>query len=443
MSRCERPSTRRCGGWPGHGRAAACSPPAASSSSSCSTSIRSGGRARAGYRISDQGILNIAFGARSRRDHGRLYRRARAAGARENRTADSPARRGRRLRQRPGRVLGRAAVDVPGLGQALGIYAATSGQAAAGRHACDRANGADRRVRAGDVGCDRRPRAHARMDRSRLCPPDRRRCAGSRWSRVRTAAEALRREYHRAGDGIRAAGLIPIPRDEGLSVRLPPGRDPAASGRRSDRAHLEHPVPAETARNRPPAGDRALLAARTRACAQASSRMSRHSPSRPPIHSRTTGSCVIDSSDVKDKSVAIVGGLSVAVYLVAIGLTPHARPTLDHLVSRSSTGRPSTALNCSQATCCSPSGWRCSWSSPPGCIASSGAPRARTAGSRWPRWRARSSAPGSSVPAPRCSWSSPTGRPQIPLWRGRFGTPAGWPTTPLGSRLSLGSRSSP
>ena len=38
-----------------------------------------------GYRISDQGILNIAFGARSRRDHGKLYRRARAAGARENR----------------------------------------------------------------------------------------------------------------------------------------------------------------------------------------------------------------------------------------------------------------------------------------------------------------------------------------------------------------------
>ena len=38
-----------------------------------------------GYRISDQGILNIAFGVRSRREHGNLYRRARAAGARENR----------------------------------------------------------------------------------------------------------------------------------------------------------------------------------------------------------------------------------------------------------------------------------------------------------------------------------------------------------------------
>ncbi len=43
------------------------------------------GRPRpAGYRICDQGILNIAFGARSRRDHAELYRRARSAGAREN-----------------------------------------------------------------------------------------------------------------------------------------------------------------------------------------------------------------------------------------------------------------------------------------------------------------------------------------------------------------------
>ena len=44
------------------------------------------GRPRpARYRISDQGILNVAFGARSREAHGNVYRRARAAGARENR----------------------------------------------------------------------------------------------------------------------------------------------------------------------------------------------------------------------------------------------------------------------------------------------------------------------------------------------------------------------
>ena len=43
------------------------------------------GRPRpAGYRISDQGVLNVAFGARCNRDHAELYRRAREAGAREN-----------------------------------------------------------------------------------------------------------------------------------------------------------------------------------------------------------------------------------------------------------------------------------------------------------------------------------------------------------------------
>ena len=43
------------------------------------------GRPRpADHRIADQGILNIAFGARSRREHAQLYRRARTAGARAN-----------------------------------------------------------------------------------------------------------------------------------------------------------------------------------------------------------------------------------------------------------------------------------------------------------------------------------------------------------------------
>jgi catechol 2,3-dioxygenase-like lactoylglutathione lyase family enzyme/uncharacterized protein YndB with AHSA1/START domain len=37
-----------------------------------------------GYRISDQGILNIAFGARSRRDHEEIFKRAVAGGARPN-----------------------------------------------------------------------------------------------------------------------------------------------------------------------------------------------------------------------------------------------------------------------------------------------------------------------------------------------------------------------
>lgn len=39
---------------------------------------------RPDYRISDQGLLNIAFGAHSRADHARIYERALAAGARPN-----------------------------------------------------------------------------------------------------------------------------------------------------------------------------------------------------------------------------------------------------------------------------------------------------------------------------------------------------------------------
>ena len=103
-----------------------------------------------------------------------LRSRARGWGAGELQ-ADSPARRGRRLRQRPGPVLGRAAVDVRRLGQALGIHAATSRQAAARRHARGRADGADRRARADHMGRDRRARDHAQMGRARLRAPDRRR----------------------------------------------------------------------------------------------------------------------------------------------------------------------------------------------------------------------------------------------------------------------------
>ena len=40
------------------------------------------------------------------------------------------------------------------------------------------------------------------------------------------------------------------------------------------------------------------------------------------------------------------------------------------------------------------------------------------------------------MPARRCSWSSRTARPQIPLWRGRFGTPAGWPYNTAGFGFS-------
>ena len=78
-----------------------------------------------------------------------------------------------------------------------------------------------------------------------------------------------------------------------------------------------------------------------------------------------------------------------------------------------------------------------------GLIGSSDVPRARMAGSRWHRYPARLPALGSSVPAPRCSWWSPTAQPRTPRSRGPSGTRVGWPTTRPGSPSSLGSRSSP
>ena len=155
------------------------------------------GRPRpAGYRISDQGILNVAFGARSRRDHGKLYRRARAAGAREN--------------CRPIHVPGSGVVYVndpdqfsvellwmsPASDKRWGFTPRPAGKRPrADTHAIERTV----RIAAprGDhVGRDRRPREHDEVDRCRLRPPDRRRRTGSGWSRVRAAAEDAGREHH-------------------------------------------------------------------------------------------------------------------------------------------------------------------------------------------------------------------------------------------------------
>ena len=257
MPRCDALSTRRSGVWPARGRAAACSPPAACSSSS-SQYLDPVGRPRpADYRISDQGILNIAFGARSRRDHGELYRRARAAGARPNR--------------RPVHMPGGGVVYVndpdgfsvellwmsPASDKRWGFTPAAGRRAAAGRHARGRADGADRRARADHVGGDRGPRdAWATWLGSARCAgrvdgapePD-----GRGSERLLTLPGASITEQVR---GLRAADLVPLPGDQRIAVRLPPGRDPAASRRRPDRAHLADPLPAEAARHRAPAGDR-------------------------------------------------------------------------------------------------------------------------------------------------------------------------------------------
>ena len=94
------------------------------------------GQARpAGHRISDQGILNIAFGARSKRDHAELYRRARARRGSAESKATPHSGRGSHLRERPAAVLGRAPVDFPGIRPALRLHPTTEARATAHRHA--------------------------------------------------------------------------------------------------------------------------------------------------------------------------------------------------------------------------------------------------------------------------------------------------------------------
>ena len=158
MPRCERLSTRRCGGWPARGRSGSVF--VAGERARRARAVSRSGRAAAPGRLPDlrsghpQHRLRRAEQARSRE----LYRRARAAGARENR--------------RPVHLPGAGVVYVNDpdqfsvellwmsrLGQALGLHAATGRQAAEGGHARDRADGADRGAR-DHVGCDRRPREH-------------------------------------------------------------------------------------------------------------------------------------------------------------------------------------------------------------------------------------------------------------------------------------------
>ena len=210
----------------------------------------------------------------------------------------------------------------------------------------------------------------------------------------------------------------------------------------------EHPLPAKAARNRPPAGDRALPAARARAALrpQAARRSARAACRQAPAPATARNDrMACDGVRLRQetrqwRSSAESPSLT---YLVAIALTPAHAPDSGSPgveIVHCATGSPRSTAR--ELPAVRHRGWLCSWSSPPGCIASSGAPRARTAGSRSPRWRAWLPAPGSSVPAPRCSWSSRTARPLIPPWRGPSGTRAGWPTTPPGSRSAPGSRSS-
>ena len=150
----------------------------------------------------------------------------------------------------------------------------------------------------------------------------------------------------------------------------------------------------------------------------------------------------MNSFGAKDRAVAIVGGIAVVAYLAAIALTPAHAPnsgsTGVQIVRYATVNRDQLlasdlffALGLAVLT-----------------VFAAGLYRIIRRAEDKDSWLAIASlasvVAGAGIfgPAPRCSWSSRTGRSQIPPWPGRSGTPAGWPTTPRASRLSPGSWSS-
>ena len=150
----------------------------------------------------------------------------------------------------------------------------------------------------------------------------------------------------------------------------------------------------------------------------------------------------MNSSGVKDRAVAIIGGITVVAYLAAIALTPAHAPnsgsTGVRIIHYATVNRSQLlasnllfALALAVLT-----------------VFAAGLYRIIRRAEGQDGWLAIASlasvVAGAGIfgAGPRCSWSSRTGQSPIPLWCGRSGTPAGWPTTPRASRLSPGSSSS-
>ena len=121
------------------------------------------------YRLSDQGILNIAFGARRKADFNTVYRRAEAFGATAQLPTSSPTR-GRLggLRQRSARLFGRDPTNEARTGRPdLRIRATTLTQAPGSGYAQDRTPDQDQRTGRQSVGNNHRSRQHGPVDRFR------------------------------------------------------------------------------------------------------------------------------------------------------------------------------------------------------------------------------------------------------------------------------------
>ena len=121
------------------------------------------------YRISDQGILNIAFGARRKSDFSHGLPTCRSVWGHAQLPTSSPTR-GRLggLRKRPARPFSRDPTNEAWTGRPdLRIRATTLTQAPGSGHAEDRTPDQDQRTSRQSLGNDHRSRQHGRVDRFR------------------------------------------------------------------------------------------------------------------------------------------------------------------------------------------------------------------------------------------------------------------------------------
>ena len=192
------------------------------------------------YRISDQGILNIAFGARNKRDFTEVYRRCVAAGARPN----CP----------PVHMPGAGVVYVndaqgfsfelcgPNPGWRIGYGASSPCRSPGGRRRTRRRSNsvcASRRRIERHLGDRRGPRAHGFLGRVRSRDDHALRHTRSQW--LRRCPTDERRPGRSAGRSARveSASWLSLSRDARLAIRLPPGRSPSGAGGPGDRAGVD------------------------------------------------------------------------------------------------------------------------------------------------------------------------------------------------------------
>ena len=284
------------------------------------------GRARPDdHRISDQGILNIAFGERNSQDHLSLYHRALGAGAKPNRS--------------PVRLPGGGVVyvtDPDGFSVEL-LWLSPKQDRFWGFTA--RPTG--RRIDSAPQTVEQTVRiaASATETWAVLTNPD----TMSDWLPVATVERVVDGVPDRDGRGSQRRLTFPgwsIVEEVVESGRRAPTaierpaerRSPATTERspcerwRGHRAHLANPIPSQGARDRPAAGARALVAPRPRTSVR-SQGPSGTAPARNPSTTPTRRNVIVMAkAKSPDRTVMAFGLLTVAMYLTAIALLPMHAP---------------------------------------------------------------------------------------------------------------------